>query len=95
MLYKVPVPHIYHQAIIEYLKRYELITNGVTYQELCDPNFLRNSDAVTTFTERTYDFRGRLKGAQKTIYVSVKKFGRFMSEYIILAKRNNKFDTKK
>ena len=92
MLYKVPVPHIYHQAIIEYLKRYELITNGVTYQELCDPNFLRNSDAVTTFTERTYDFRGRLKGAQKTIYVSVKKFGRFMSEYIILAKRNNKFE---
>jgi len=100
MLYKVTVPQIYHQAIIDYLVSYELVNtlplddsgDDVTFKRLCDPNFLKTSDAVFTFVERTYDFRGKITGPQKKIYVSLREYGIFMCPFIVFAKSKGIFE---
>lgn len=102
MLYKVTVPQIYHQAIIDYLVSYDLVNTlpldeildeeGITFERLCNPNFLKKSDAVFTFVERTYDFRGEIKGPQKKIYVSLREYGRFMCPFIVFAKSKGIFE---
>lgn len=93
MLFQVATPHIYHEAIIKYLIKYDLVRKEeVTFTQLCDATEFKDSDAVVKMILRSYTVNGVIKGAQKQVYISIYEYGRFLCQYIELAKKEDVFD---
>ena len=90
MLYKVSIPSITHDAIIEYLKKYKLIKEWEkrpTFSTLLDKEETK-IDTVYTGLELQYNYKGNVKGAGKKIYFSLHEYGKFMYPYISVILRH-------
>lgn len=84
MLYKVSIPSITHDAIIKYLKKYNLINkwkDRPTFRTLLDKEKTK-IDMVYTAVELEYNYRGDEMGKGKEIYFSLHEYGKFMYPYI-------------
>ena len=90
MLYKVSIPSITHDAIITYLKKYNLINTWKErpfFSTLLDKEKTK-IDMVYTALQLEYNFKGNVKGAGKQIYFSLHEYGKFMFPYITLVLRH-------
>ena len=90
MLYKVSIPTITHEAIINYLKKYNLIQEWKkrpTFKTLLDKEKTK-IDTVYSAFEVQYNYKGNEKGAGKKVFFSLHEYGKFMYPHIAVILRN-------